>query len=92
MQELTGIFITDGVSRSGECLTVPALEDLLWLSYGRGNPTSVSHDVHRPVGWSNVSSLYVSHEMAYVLGKMYIPETEKELEWTGGTGQCLAMA
>ena len=80
MQELTGIFITDGVSRSGECLTVPALEDLLWQSYGRANPTSVSHDVHRPVGWSNVSSLYVSHEMAYVLGKMYIPETEKEHE------------
>ena len=80
MQELTGIFITDDVSRSGECLTVPALEDLLWQSYGRANPTSVSHDVHRPVGWSNVSSLYVSHEMAYVLGKMYIPETEKEHE------------
>ena len=78
MHELTGIFITDGVSRSGECLTIPALEDLLWLSYGKGNPTSVSHDVHRPVGWSNVSSLYISHEMAYVLGKMYIPETEKE--------------
>lgn len=80
MQELTGIFITDGVSRSGECLTVPALEDLLWLSYGRGNPTSISHDIHRPVGWSNVSSLYVSHEMAYVLGKMYIPETAEEHE------------
>ena len=66
MKELTGVFLTDGVSRSGERFTVPALEDMLWLSYRRGNPSNVSHDIHdihRPIGWSSVSSLYVSHEM-----------------------------
>ena len=29
MKELTGGFLTDGVSRSGERFTVPALEDML---------------------------------------------------------------
>ena len=37
MKELTGVFLTDGVSRSGERFTVPALEDMLWLSYRKGN-------------------------------------------------------
>lgn len=78
MKELTGIFLTDGRARTGDRFTIPALEDMLWLSYRKGNPTNVSHDIHRPIGWSRVSSLYVSHEMAYVLGKMYIPETEQE--------------
>ena len=78
MKELTGVFLTDGVSRSGERFTIPALEDMLWLSYRKGNPTNVSHDIHRPIGWSSVSSLYVSHEMTYVLGKMYLPESESE--------------
>lgn len=80
MKELTGVFLTDGVSRLGERFTIPALEDMLWLSYRKGNPSNVSHDIHRPIGWSSVSSLYVSHEMTYVLGKMYLPESESEYD------------
>lgn len=53
---------------------------MLWLSYRKGNPSNVSHDIHRPIGWSSVSSLYVSHEMTYVLGKMYLPESESEFD------------
>ena len=44
MKELTGVFLTDGVSRSGERFTVPALEDMLWLSYRKGNPSNVSQE------------------------------------------------
>ena len=80
MKELTGVFLTDGVARSGERFTVPALEDMLWLSYRKGNPSNVSHDIHRPIGWSSVSSLYASHEMTYVVGKMYLPESESEYD------------
>lgn len=80
MRELTGIFTTDGRSRSGSSLSIPALEDMLWQSFTRGTPSTVSHDFHRGFGWTRVSSLYVSHELAYVLGKMFIPETEKEIE------------
>ncbi len=80
MKELTGVFLTDGISRSNVRVAIPALEDMLWLSYRRGNPSNVSHDIHRPIGWSNVSSLYVSREMAYLLGKMYIPESESEYD------------
>ena len=80
MKDLTGVFVTDGVSRSGERFTIPALEDILWQSFGKGTPTSISHDIHRPLGVSRVSSLYVSHEQAYVLGKMFLPETQKEYD------------
>lgn len=78
MHQLTGVFTTDGVARSGERFPISALEDMLWQSYRKGTPSNISHDVLRPVGWSKVSSLYVSHEMAYVLGNMFIPETEEE--------------
>jgi hypothetical protein len=80
MQELTGVFITDGQVRSGERFTIHALEDVLWQSFRKGTPTNISHDIHRPIGWSRMSSLYVSHEMAYVLGKIMIPETNRERE------------
>lgn len=78
MQQLTGVFTTDGIARSGERFPVSALEDMLWQSYRKGTPSNISHDVLRPVGWSKVSSLYVSHEMSYVLGNMFIPDTNEE--------------
>ena len=70
--------MTDGISRSGARFTIPVLEDMLWQSYGRWTPANISHDIHRPLGVSQVSSLFVSHEEAYVLGKMFLPETQGE--------------
>ena len=73
--------MTDGVSNSGMRFTIRAMEDALWQGYGRCIPSNISHDVHRPLGVTRVSSLYLSHENAYLLGRTSIPESEEEHNW-----------
>lgn len=78
MQRLQGIYCTDGIARDGSRLAISALDDMIWLGADGGRPTNMSHDIHRFVGWSVVNGLYVSHELSYVIGDTYIPESKEE--------------
>lgn len=78
MKDLTGIYLTDSISKSGVRFSIDALEEVLWQSYGQCIPSNLSHDVHRPLGITHVSSLYISHENTYLLGKTSIPESPEE--------------
>lgn len=78
MKRLTGVYLTDGVSKSGVRFSIPALEDALWQGFQQCVPSNISHDIHRPLGLTNISSLYLSHENAYLLGTTSIPETKEE--------------
>lgn len=80
MKNMTGVYLTDSVSISGVSFTVEALEDALWQGYRQCVPSNISHDIHRPLGVTNISSLLLSHEMAYLLGSTSIPETEMEMK------------
>ena len=60
MKDLTGIYLTDSISKSGVRFSIDALEEVLWQSYGQCIPSNLSHDVHRPLGITHVSSLYHS--------------------------------
>lgn len=79
MEYLTGIYLTDEVLHNGTQYNVKDLERMVWLSK-TGMPSSISHDVHRTVGWTRVNGLYLSHEKSYVLGKTGLAETDKELQ------------
>lgn len=78
MKNLTGIYLTDGISKSGVRFSIGALENALWLNYGQYVPSNLSHDVHRPLGITQISSLYFSHENVYLLGNTSIPEDLEE--------------
>lgn len=81
MKKLTGIYLTDSVSKSGIRFPIETLEEALWQSYGQCVPSNLSHDVHRPLGITQISSLYFSHENVYLLGNTSIPENLEEHKW-----------
>lgn len=78
MQRLQGIYCTDGIARNNTCLSISALDDMIWMGSDGGRPTNMSHDIHRFIGWSVVNGLYMSHELSYVVGNTYIPESKDE--------------
>ena len=61
MHNLQGIYCTDGIARNNTCLSISALDDMIWMGSG-GRPTSMSHDIHRFVGWSNKMILSIKTE------------------------------
>lgn len=80
MQRFQGVYCTDGIARDGSRFAISALDDMIWLGADGGRPTNMSHDTHRFVGWSIVNGLYMSHELSYVVGNTYIPESKDEEE------------
>lgn len=81
MKNLIGIYLTDNVSKSGVRFSLENLEEALWQSYGQCIPSNMSHDVHRPLGITRISSLYFSHENVYLLGNTSLPEKQEENKW-----------
>lgn len=80
MYNLHGIYCTDGIARDNSRFAVSALDDMIWMASDGGRPTNVSHDQHKFAGWSLVNGLYMSHELSYVMGNTYIPETDEEIK------------
>lgn len=81
MKHLTGVYLTDGISKSGVRFSIGALEDALWQGYGRCVPSNIEHDIHRPLGVTRISALFLSHESTYLLGNTSLPETTEENRW-----------
>lgn len=81
MKHLTGVYLTDGMSKSGVRFSIGALEDALWQGYDRCVPSNIEHDIHRPLGVTRISALFLSHESTYLLGNTSLPETTEEKCW-----------
>lgn len=81
MTELQGIFCSDDVARDGTRFSIGALDEMVWQGSDGGRPSNLSHDAHRPIGWSIAKGLYMSHEGSYVIGNTYIPNDENESAW-----------
>lgn len=80
MKILSGIYCTDGLSKSGVKFSIGALDDMVWKGTETGAPSNMSHDIHRFIGWTKISGLYVSHELSYIVGHTFIPDSSDELE------------
>lgn len=80
MQKLFGIYCTDGEARDGSHLSVSALDDMIWMGSNGGRPLGISHDYHRFIGWNLITGLYISHEMSYVVGNSYLPNSKEEYD------------
>ncbi len=72
------ILNTDLVNKYGYKFTIGALEDSLELKAIEGVPTCLTHDIHRPVGWTFPFALYFEPGMCSLIGRQLIAETEEE--------------
>lgn len=81
-----GIFATDQVDRHGTCIPASELmgaeERARYAAHERGfppgNPTHIQHDLHRPIGWSQVLGHLVDGTMVRTIGLMNQVETDEE--------------
>jgi hypothetical protein len=85
MRQLLAVLTSNAISRYGTIFAIGDLESLLRESWHPGAPYFVSHDSHRPSGWSVGLSLYLEPGLARVTGLLLMPETveddEKVLLW-----------
>lgn len=68
------VFNSSSVNRYGMAFTIEALESGLEQSFDLGMPSFVSHDYHRPIGWSRGLSLFIEPGVAKVTGLYLKPE------------------
>lgn len=86
MRTDVAVLVTDGVNRHNmllplqtlvESMETPLANAIEWdIPYGM--PVNLSHDLCRPVGWSEPRGVYLARDMARQLGLVYLPETENE--------------
>ncbi|MEJ7559850.1 MAG: hypothetical protein WKF66_16180 [Pedobacter sp.] len=74
------ILSSDQVTKDGTQFSISALEDGVWLASMFGVPSNLSHDFHRPVGWSYASGLYFDPRHVLMTGKMLIASSTKDIE------------
>lgn len=58
MKDLTGIYLTDSISKSGVRFSIDALEEVLWQSYGQCIPSNFFYYVSPMLEFTNISLLY----------------------------------
>lgn len=86
MKQELGIFATDQVDRHGTC--IPASELMGAEERARhaareqgfppGNPMHIQHDLHRPIGWSQVLGHLIDGAMVRTIGLLNQVETDEE--------------
>lgn len=78
MKETFGIFSADSVNCYGDRFQMSDLERMLNESFEDGNPSTIQHDVHRPVAWSFPYGLFVEPNLTRLAGMTILPEDDEE--------------
>src|SRR4051812_43160569 len=72
MDKHFAIFSSDQTSKDGRRFTISALEDAIWQASVYGVPSNLSHDIHKPVGWSYAKGLYFEPTKVLTIGYFLI--------------------
>jgi len=77
MKTVTMVMNTDQVNRYGMRFALEALYSVL-VQAGEGTPMFISHDMHRPIGWSAAQGIALYAGVSYLMGLAAFPETADE--------------
>lgn len=80
MLELSGVLSSDSVTRNFTRFTAGALFRGLAKLWATGIPSLVSHDSHRPTGWTVPTAVSLQPGLTRLHGVMSYPEDEEERE------------
>jgi hypothetical protein len=72
------VFASDAIARDNTKFTPGALASVLAQVREVGNPTFLSHDMHRPIGWNQATALYLEPGLARLCGFVHFAETADE--------------
>lgn len=79
MKKDLSVLHTDGVI-DRTLIPASAIFDAYRRSWRDGWPLLMSHDVHRPVGWTRLIGVHIAPDAARLLGLMLLPDTREETE------------
>lgn len=79
MDKHFSIFCSDQISKDGKRFAISALEDSIWQATVYGVPSNLSHDIHRPVGWSYAKGLYFEPTKVLTIGYFLIADNDADI-------------
>ncbi len=80
MKEYVSVFNTDQINKYGYRFSIGALESGLSQAWEIGTPMFISHDYHRPLGWSKPLGLRVLSDQVELIGLSMFAENQEEQE------------
>ncbi|EPJ5553693.1 TPA: hypothetical protein ACSQMU_005259 [Pseudomonas aeruginosa] len=78
MKEYLSLFNTDQLNKYGYRFSIDALESGLKQSWELGTPMFISHDFHRPLGWSKPLGLRIFSDQVELMGLSSFAENGEE--------------
>lgn len=78
MKEYLSLFNTDQLNKYGYRFSIDALESGLRQSWELGTPMFISHDFHRPLGWSKPLGLRIFSSQVELMGLSSFAENDEE--------------
>lgn len=78
MKEYLSLFNTDQLNKYGYRFSIDALESGLKQSWELGTPMFISHDFHRPLGWSKPLGLRIFSDQVELMGLSSFAENDEE--------------
>ena len=78
MKEYISIYTTNQINTYGYQFSVKAIENILEQSWKIDIPMFISHDYHRPIGFSKLFGLHIQSKLVSLLGKSYIKQNNND--------------
>jgi hypothetical protein len=75
-----GVFNTNQVNLEGFAIPVEGLLSCLDQAWETGLPMFVSHDMHRPIGWSSTVGLLIAPELVALIGAVHVAESDEDMD------------
>jgi hypothetical protein len=80
VQTRMGLFNTNQVNLAGSVFPIESLKAYLDQTWESGLPMFLSHDMHRPIGWSSGLGLLLCPQFSGVVGRIQMAESEKDID------------
>jgi hypothetical protein len=78
MRDLFGVMVSDAISKNNLKLATGALHTSLAEYWRTGLPMCISHDAHRPIGWSLPVGIHMEPGLARLTAVSLLPENDED--------------
>jgi len=74
------VLSSSGVSKNNTVFTVGSLASALEQSWREGVPTCISHNIHRPIGWTQAVAVHIEPKLSRIFGATHFPDEKSEVD------------
>jgi hypothetical protein len=78
MRQINAVFASDSLCRDNTRFTSGALVNGLRGAWQTGTPSFLSHDLHRPIGWTVPTAVYLEPGLSRLCGRIVLADEESD--------------